>query len=193
MYELSNVTSMHGITARWQDWAGIGWEHLELREGTDGVVAEAVVLGTEDGVPFGAGYRIVCDPFWRVRSVDVQRAGGAVRLSLVSDGAGNWRYGSGEPLPELVGALDVDLTATPFTNTLPIRRLRLKAGESAEIRAAYIRFPDLAVMPDRQRYTCLEAGRLYRYEAVDGDFSRDIEVDDNGLVVTYPGLFRRIL
>jgi hypothetical protein len=114
-------------------------------------------------------------------------------LSLVSDGAGNWRYGSGEPLPELVGALDVDLTATPFTNTLPIRRLRLKAGESAEIRAAYIRFPDLAVMPDRQRYTCLEAGRLYRYEAVDGDFSRDIEVDDNGLVVTYPGLFRRIL
>jgi hypothetical protein len=28
---------------------------------------------------------------------------------------------------------------------------------------------------------------------LDSDFTREIEVDDNGLVVTYPGLFRRVL
>jgi hypothetical protein len=48
-------------------------------------------------------------------------------------------------------------------------------------------------MSDRQRYTCLEPLRAYRYESLDSDFVREIQVDQNGLVVTYPGLFRRLL
>ena len=48
-------------------------------------------------------------------------------------------------------------------------------------------------MTARQRYTKLDpAGRRYRYESVDSDFTRDIEVDEHALVVTYPGLFRRL-
>jgi hypothetical protein len=39
----------------------------------------------------------------------------------------------------------------------------------------------------------VEPGRRYRYEAVDGSFARELEVDARGLVVTYPGLFRRVL
>jgi hypothetical protein len=81
-------------------------------------------------------------------------------------------------------------TATPFTNTLPIRRLGLKPGESAEILAVYVRVPDLAVTTDRQRYTRL-GERCYRYDSVDTDFTREVEVDERGLVVNYPGLFRR--
>jgi len=57
----------------------------------------------------------------------------------------------------------------------------------------YIRVPDLIVTIDPQRYTCLVAGKRYRYEALDSDFVREIETDENGLVVTYPGLFRRVL
>jgi hypothetical protein len=87
----------------------------------------------------------------------------------------------------------VDLSITPFTNTLPIRRLSLPTGQTAEILAVYIQLPSLAITTDRQRYTCLEAGKRYRYESVDSDFTRDVEVDEHGLVVTYPGLFRRVL
>lgn len=86
----------------------------------------------------------------------------------------------------------MDLAVTPFTNTLPIRRLGLRAGESADILAAYVSPPDMSVTASRQRYTCLEPGRLYRYRSLDGDFARDIEVDRDGLVVDYPDLFRRI-
>ena len=43
---------------------------------------------------------------------------------------------------------------------------------------------------DPQRYTRL-AERTYRFESLGGGFVRDIEVDEHGLVVTYPGLFRR--
>jgi hypothetical protein len=58
-------------------------------------------------------------------------------------------------------AVDVDISITPFTNTLPIGRLKLHTGESQEILAVYICMPDLAISTDRQRYTCLEAGRRY--------------------------------
>jgi hypothetical protein len=119
--------------------------------------------------------------------------GGAHGKKLTTDGAGSWTDGSGAPLAHLSGAIDVDLSASPFTNTLPIRRLLLAQGRSADILVAYIAFPELTVAIDRQRYTCLEPDRSYRFESLDSDFSRDIEVDGDGLVVTYPGLFRRTL
>jgi hypothetical protein len=88
--------------------------------------------------------------------------------------------------------LDVDLAFTPFTNTLPIRRLGLKDGESADIVVAYLQVPELTPIPDAQRYTCLAAGKRYRFESLDTDFSREIDIDAHGLVTTYPGMFRRV-
>jgi hypothetical protein len=101
--------------------------------------------------------------------------------------------GSGTALPRLSGAIDIDISITPFTNTLPIRRLNLRRGEFAEILAVYVQLPSLDITTDRQRYTCLEYAKRYRYESVDSDFTREIEVDDHALVVTYPGLFRRVV
>ena len=181
------------ITARWQTEAGDGLEHLVLHEAADRVVAESVVIGGAGPRPFAAHYRIACEPPWRVREVEVRLAGTGHRLVLRSDGAGRWTDASGSALPDLTEAVDVDLEVSPFTNTLPIRRLGLEAGASAEITTAWIRFPDLAVLPDAQRYTCLEPDRRYRYESLDSDFTRDLEVDDHGLVTRYPGLFRRTL
>ena len=180
------------IAARWQDWSRTGIEHLILTEGLDHIVAQGVVLSTAEASPFAATYRIECDTYWRVKAIRTAVIGVDAEVDLYSDGRGRWRDGSGRALPDLDGAIDVDLSITPFTNTLPIRRLELAEGHRAEIRAVYVRFPDLIVTVDRQRYTCLKKGRQYRYESVDSDFVRDIDVDADGLVVTYPGLFRRI-
>jgi hypothetical protein len=173
---------------RWQRWEDDGLEYLVLRERPDGLVADAVVVTPE----FAARYRVVCDAACRTRRVDAWVIGVEAGLSLVADGDGHWHDGTGVPLPALDGALDVDLTPTPFTNTLPIRRLRLAAGDAAEIVVAYVRVPELEVVPEPQRYTCLEPLRRYRFKSLDGGFTRDIEVDDRGLVTTYPGLFRRV-
>lgn len=178
---------------RWQDWSGTGIEHLTLRTGPDGIDAESVVIGPFDESAFAVRYGIACDGRWRVRTVRVELVGDGRRVELFSDGQGHWTDGTGHSLPELAGAIDVDLIATPFTNTLPIRRLGLAAGDSAEILVVYVVVPDLSVAPERQRYTCLEAGRRYRFESVDGGFTRDIDVDKHGLVLTYPGLFRRVV
>jgi hypothetical protein len=59
-------------------------------------------------------------------------------------------------LHDLNGAIDIDLSISPFTNTLPIRRMDLAPGNSADIVAAYIRVPELTATRDPQRYTCIE-------------------------------------
>lgn len=52
--------------------------------------------------------------------------------------------------------------------------------------------PDLTVTIDPQRYACLKRGQRYRYESLDSEFVREIDIDVEGLVVTYPGLFKRV-
>jgi hypothetical protein len=49
-------------------------------------------------------------------------------------------------MPQLGGAIDIDISITPFTNTLAIRRLNLRRGQSEEIIAVYIRVP-VSVLP----------------------------------------------
>jgi uncharacterized protein len=143
--------------------------------------------------PIAISYRIRCDPAWRVRKLEVAVVGEERRIALSSDGGGKWFDASAVAYPQLTGAIDIDISATPFTNTLPIRRLGLERGTPTEILVVYILMPALEVTTDRQRYTKLDwEGRRYRYESVDSDFTRDIEVDEHGLVVTYPGLFRRL-
>ena len=182
---------MNPIVARWRDWSGESVQHLVLRADANGIVADAVIIATEDGRQLGARLRIECDAGWRTRRVEAALVGDDYRVDLSGDGAGHWRDASG-PLPHLDGAIDVDLPLTPFTNTLPIRRLSLAAGASADLAVVYIRLPERDIARDPQRYTCLEPLRRYRYESLDSDFMREIEVDADGLVVTYPDLFRRM-
>src|SRR5215210_4657720 len=123
----------------WAPWEGPGLEHLRLLRSDGGaVVANGLVIGLEAGLPFRIGYEIRCDGRWRVREVragapDLERP----ILELLSDGGGHWKRRGGEPVPELDGCIDVDISATPFTNTLPIRRLGLEPGESEDLTVAY--------------------------------------------------------
>ena len=117
------------VVARWQNWDGKGIEHLVLREGAREVVVESVVVGSADGAPFALRYRIRCDKAWRVRSAEIAMVGEKRKIEIAGDGKGNWLDASGKPLRKLNGAIDIDLSASPFTNTLPIRRLKLRTGQ----------------------------------------------------------------
>ena len=178
----------------WAPWEGPGLDHLRLVTSEGGVVANGLVIGLEAGRPFRIGYEIRCDGRWRVREVRVADPDSELPvLELLADGEGQWKRG-GEPLPELDGCIDLDISATPFTNTLPIRRLGLEPNQSEELTVTYIRVPELLVEAERQRYGCLEAGAnggLYRFEALPSGFTAELPVDAEGLVLDYPGLFRR--
>jgi len=181
------------VVARWQDWDAKGIEHLVLREDPREIVAESVVVTSAADSAFALRYRIRCDKSWRVRSAEIGIVGIDRKIEIAADGKGNWSDAAGKRLPKLAGAIDIDLSVTPFTNTLPIRRLKLRAGQSVEIVTVYILAPALTLTTDPQRYTCLEPRKRYRYRSLDSGFTRDIEIDDHALVVNYPGLFRRLL
>lgn len=176
----------------WEALAWPGTEHLVLRIGPDGVDADGMVIAL-DGRPLRLHYRLHCDPRWAARELTIEESGSQGAMTFRSDGAGMWTDGEGRARDDLAGCIDVDIAATPFTNTLPIRRLGLAVGESRDLRVLYVTVPELTVRAVDQRYRCLATngtGATYRYES--GSFMADIRVDTEGIVVDYPGLWRRL-
>lgn len=181
----------------WSPWEGPGLEHLHIAATRDDVVADGVISAVAGGVPFHAHYLVRADAGWRARSLTVEVSGARGRpLQLFTDGSGTWSDGGGNTLPDLDGCIDVDISATPFTNSMPIRRLDLRAGESAGVTVVHVKLPQLEVRRARQRYTCREPlgaqGGLFTYESLFGGFEADLAVDPDGLVLDYPGTFRRL-
>lgn len=175
-------------TIRWRTLESDGLEHADLTETAEGIAATGVLIGAHDGTRYGATYRIALDPDWTFRHLEIVRTDGA-RLVL-SSAPGGW-VADGAARPDLTGCVDIDLSGSPLTNTLPIRRLALPVGEEITLRMAWIPLDTLRPFADLQRYTRMPDGRV-RYRNDDGSFERLLTVDDAGLVVDYPGLFARI-
>lgn len=185
----------HGIpwrTVVWKDLCRTGLDCIAIDQHADGFRAEGRLVGLEGECPLSADYRIDLDTRWRTRSLRADWGLGSERssLHLVRDESGAWSDDQG-PRSDLAGCEDVDLMWTPFTNSLPIRRLGLAIGASAHIQVAWVKPPALDVIPAGQRYTRLSE-RVYRYESLATAFTADVEVDEDGLVIDYPKLFRRL-
>jgi hypothetical protein len=176
---------------RWASEEGEGIEHLAFDARSEGFHVESAVVGQRYGRSYGLFYTVTCDPQWRVTHASLWVAGGG-ELELHGDGAGHWRDGSGRTLDAIEGCIDIDIAATPFTNTLPIRRLQLAEGERKPIQVAYISTPDLEVTRVEQAYSCIELNREYRYEGIFRNFAANMKIDEDGLVLDYPTLFRRL-
>lgn len=136
-------------------------------------------------------YTIECALDWTTRSVAIEQLHGTTKqsLHLRRDESGAW-WRDGARLAEFDGLSDVDLSVTPSTNTLPIRRLALEPGASAPTDAVWVRFPALAIERLPQRYT-RTGDRQYRYESSGGAFTADLEVDEHAMVVRYGALWER--
>lgn len=182
--------------ARWQDWNFNGLEHCVFQQDNNGITLEGAVAGTRHRL-YGGHYFVRTDAAFQTREVRVEYVGGP-RLHVEVDSDGHWHDLLGQrSLPDLEGCFDVDIGITPATNTLPIKRLKLRQQESREITAAYVPLPDQveeSFVPLRaeQRYTCLLPERRYRYEGIFRAFTAELEIDDAGLVLDYPETFRRV-
>lgn len=134
-------------------------------------------------------YEVTADLAWRTQSATVSgwigRAPVAIQISV--DAEQRWRL-NGVECPEVAGSVDVDLSFTPATNTLPIQRMGLAVGQAATVRAAWLTFPSLALEPLDQIYR-RTGPSAYRYDVADGSFGADLEVNAVGLVTRYPGLW----
>ncbi len=171
-----------------------GMEYLTLVETPEAVEASGVVIGVFEQAPFHLDYRLTCDASYAVRSVNLALADGR-SLRMTTDGHGHWFDADGQPLAEFDGCFDIDISTTPFTNTLPIRRMNWQVGQAEVLRMIYIRIPHLTPRVVQQRYTCLEqtdGGATFRYESLDSGFTANLPVDATGVVLDYPNIWERV-
>jgi hypothetical protein len=173
---------------RWRPLAGSGLELLSIRQWSDAIRVRAALIGLPGENDHGYFYDIKLGLDWTFHSISIERTDGA-RLALSSDTCGNWQA-DGLPRPDLSGCIDIDLSGSPFTNTLPIRRAHLPPGEPQRFDMAWIDLATLTIHRDGQVYTRLDE-RRFRYDGVDSGFTAEITVDEDGLVVSYPPLFEQ--
>lgn len=178
----------------WQHLDAAGWEHVRIQTDHPGWnVYDSILIRQHGDQVLRGGYTLVTDKQWRTLELRLMletSPGVMDGIHLLSEGNGTWTDAQENPMPELDGCLDVDIRWTPLTNTLPINRLPLVAGEEQSIRVAYIDVPNLTVRPVAQRYLrTSEQGVRYMSETRETEV--DISVDDDGYVSEYPKLFRR--
>ena len=179
---------MHSIL-----WRGLYWpghEACRLSSRDAGWELGGTAVFTSDGQPCWLDYQIRCDAIWRTASATVSGWVGQRPIEIyIGVGPGQyWRLNDVEQ-PAVTGCIDLDLNFSPSTNLLPIRRLKLAVGQSAEVRAAWLRFPGFDLEPLAQVYRRLDEA-TYRYESGGGRFVADLKVNPAGFVTHYPGLWR---
>jgi uncharacterized protein len=191
-------------------WSGVEeWlteaADVELTDG--GLTATGVQLGAEPA-PFRVDYRLQAPDGYVTRELELNATaeGWSRRLLLIHDGSGGWRAEVSDAgdvpggawdgaLPDLSGARDIDIENSPLTNTMPILREGFAGGGSADFVMAFVRLPTLRVEASPQRYEHVrttEDGSVVRYISRDGDFTADLELDPDGLLMHYPRLARRV-
>jgi uncharacterized protein len=176
-------------------WKGLSYQMMEYCnvETTDtDIRIDGTIVGYGEDTPFSVSYDIIADKLWQVSSLEmaVEKSGECSWISLQRDPDGRWTQ-SGHIREEWAQCIDIDISLTPFTNTLPINRLELEPQQRKEIDVLYINIFEDEIKPLKQWYTKL-GDELYRFEGVAKDFKVEIKVDEEGLVIDYPELFSRI-
>lgn len=167
-----------------------GHDSARLIERTAGAILEGTAVFSEAGLPCRLDYRIECDAAWRTQSAHVLGwlDATAIDFAIVADAARAWTV-NGRPCPEVQGCEDVDLSFTPATNLLPIRRTGLAVGARAAVRAAWLGFPALTLEPLDQVYERVAECR-YDYRSDGGAFRAILDTNRSGFVTEYSGLWR---
>lgn len=200
---------------KWLDRYGL--EAATITMDGEGVQMCGLAVTELDARPLRLGYRLHLTSAWSFRAgeLEVESADGR-RLLAISHTQAGWAV-DGLPRADLAGCEDIDIMGSPLTNTLPIRRLEWAPGQSRELSMAYIRLPDLAVLPVRQGYTRLDGKdapsapgerrfeytlvaraqhppapqRRFAYHSVETGFRAELRVDEDGLVLDYPPYWRQ--
>jgi uncharacterized protein len=196
----------------WRRVDTAGADHA-LLDDHRGLYARGVAVAATP-VPHNYRYELVTDERWAAVRLEVTAEGaGWLRTVRLERAAGRWRVTTAEQgdldqalvaagmpragLPgmedpsRLAPAVDVDVSAAPLFNTLPVRRLGLLTappGTEHRLVVAWVLVPELEVVVAEQIYTSLGGGHI-RFQS--DTFTAEIDLDADGYVLHYPGLAER--
>jgi len=169
-----------------------GHSLARLEPRPDGWLCHGTEVLAGPGAVLSCGFRIEVDPGWVTRTAEVWSVSeaGEGRIRLTADADRRW-WRDGTRAPHLDGCLDVDVAATPLTNTFPINRLAgLAVGAAVTSPVAWVDVPALGVTRVEQTYRRLADRRWQYRDERHGAF--ELSVDDDGLVIDYTGFATRV-
>ena len=187
------------------DTGTYSWRRIDVDDGLGlvslsatgkGFVGEAVEVVSDRGEAWACRFTVQVTADWITEQarVEVIRGSGSRSRSLIHDLSGVWTVDKQE-IETPQGCLDIDIASTPFTNTLPIRRLNLEIGASREIDVVWVDVPNLGIEIVRQRYKRLtpeNGSDRYLYASVGSDSTYELTVDSEGVVIDYERFAARL-
>ncbi len=174
----------------WASTKPPGVEYCTVKGGARGWLLGGSIVRRFEAGTVVITYLIETDSGWNTKRVSVEQLLNGRRTSLKIEVKRSRWFVQGREKKRLKGTFDVDLEASPVTNTLPIRRTRMKVGSKIDLVVAWVRFPSLKVAPFRHGYERLAKSR-YVYRSSTG-FRAEIEVDGFGLVRHYGDYWRAV-
>ena len=178
---------MHAIL--WRRLDTPGHDACRLVEVGEGWRVEGTAIFRHEGQPAQLRYRVTADPTWRTEHGEVTGWIGdaPVNLSIAREADAGWSI-NGSRVPELRGCVDLDLSFTPATNLLAIRRIALAVGEAADAPAAWLDIDTWTLVRLPQRYE-RRTESSYWYESPTAGYAEVIEVTEVGFVAQYTNLW----
>jgi uncharacterized protein len=175
-------------------WQALSWPSTVIHTHTvgDGIHGHGLAVGKTDGdIPFAIEYDLALTADWDIKEGSIKSLLDDRFIKLVHKG-NQWYDGADHHLVEFDGVDLVDISISPFTNTLPIRRLKFEGNQPQVVDIIYFDENKFSLRRVKQIYS--QVGELtYQYRDTEiPDFVSDIMVDNDGLVIDFPGIFRRV-
>lgn len=175
-------------------WQALSWPSMVVHTHTvgNGIYGRGLAVGKTDGdIPFAMEYDLTLTADWDIMEVSIKSLLDERAIRLVHEGD-QWFDGDGQHLEKFDGVELVDISISPFTNTLPIKLLHFEGEQSQKVDIIYFDENKFSLRRLQQVYSQRDE-RTYRYQDIElPGFVSDIVVDDDGLVVDFPELFRRV-
>jgi uncharacterized protein len=177
-------------------WKGINYDSLEYfkltkHDDSDTYIADSKIIGCYEGKTYFIDYRLTINADWGIQSFQIESEVNSVKKTTIGEKKGNHWELNGVIETDFTDLKFIDISLTPFTNTLPIRNLKLEIGQHREIDVIYINILENNIKIGKQKYT-KKGESIFKYENVPNDFEADIEVDELELVSFYPYLFEKL-
>ena len=144
-------------------WKGLMYPSIEcccIAYGESGITVRGTIVGCTEGQPFNIDYAIDLQANRHVGPFSIQN-NLSPELDLqtfVTDDNGNW-YNSADDTIVAESCEAIDISLTPFTNTLAIRKLSLQPGETGTIKVLYVDVQACKLYATAQHYTRLQHRR----------------------------------
>lgn len=176
----------------WQSlaWPGtIAHRHQASATGFD---EQGVASGrTDQGSVFAYAYTLQLTAQWEIKMVAITSLLDDRRIALRRNGKQWFDEIAHTVLPQFDGVPFIDISVTPFTNSLPIHQLAFTADQPQQIQTIFFDENSFSLRKVLQYYTKKD-DHTFQYTDVEiPDFTAELTTDADGIVLTYQHLFRR--